>query len=416
MKVLWITNIPLPPLCEQMGWQKPFIGGWLYSSFKQLVNQKDIHLFVACPYPRGRNFVDKEIDGVRYFAIPYGFHSTTKTHAFVRRYWKHIYEEVKPDVVHIHGTEFAHGNDYVTACGCENVVISIQGLVSVIASYYLGGLRQWDIIKNVTFRDILRKSSIYNDRKDFVRRGVIEVDTLKRVKHVIGRTEWDKAHIWAINPNINYYHCDETLRDSFYCHQWSYNNCQPHSIFLSQSEYPIKGLHKVLAALPLVLKKYPDTMLYVAGKDITIRTPWYRYTGYGKYIRSLIKKMGLCKHVEFTGSLDEERICKRYLKSNLFICSSIIENSPNSLGEAQVLGMPILASYMGGVPDMMFFDAKQMYRFDDSEMLAYKICAVFDKKENIDSVGYASRAIERHSCESNLEMAMQIYKRIQKKD
>jgi len=411
MRLLWIINIPLPPLCEQMGWQKPFIGGWLYSSFKQLVNQKDINLFVASPYPHGREFVDKEINGVRYFAIPYGSHSTTKTHAFVRRYWKHINEEVKPDVVHIHGTEFAHGNDYVTACGGENVVVSIQGLVSVIASYYLGGLKKWDILMNVTLRDLLRRSTIYNDRKGFVRRGKIEVDTLKRIKHVIGRTEWDKAHVWAINPDANYYHCGETLRDSFYCHKWSYEKCTPHTIFLSQSEYPIKGLQIVLAALPLVLKKFPDTKIYVAGHDLTDRNPWYRYTGYANYISNLIMKLGLSENVVFTGSLTEEEICQRYLDSNLFICSSIIENSPNSLGEAQLLGVPVLASYAGGIPDMMGGDYSNLYRYDDAELLAYKICNTFIKREKAKSLeAVREAALLRHSSQKNLGELLDIYK------
>jgi glycosyltransferase involved in cell wall biosynthesis len=318
---------------------------------------------------------------------------------------------VKPDVVHIHGTEYAHGNDYVAACGGNNVVVSIQGLVGVIASYYLGGLQKRDILRNLTLRDILRKSTIYNNREDFVRRGEIEENTLKMVKHVIGRTEWDNAHVWAVNPTANYYHCGETLRDSFYCHKWSYETCIPHTIFLSQSEYPIKGLQIVLAALPLVLKEFPDTKVYVAGHDLTNQSPWYRYTGYAKFISNLIKKLGLKEYVIFTGSLNEEEICQRYLNSNLFICSSIIENSPNSLGEAQVLGVPVLASYAGGIPGMMSGNESNLYRFDDAELLAYKICNIFKKKEKaapLDSL--RKSALLRHSSKKNLDELLDIYK------
>jgi len=416
MKILWIINIPLPPLCELMGWKKPVIGGWLYSAFKQLEIQEEIQLFVASPYSRGKELIDKEIEGVRYFAIPYGYRSTAKSHSFVRKYWKHINEIVRPDIVHIHGTEFAHGNDFVSACGGENVVISIQGLVSVIASYYLGGLQKWDIFKNVTLRDILRRSTIYNDRNDFLRRGRIEVDTLKRVKYVIGRTEWDKAHVWAINPSITYFYCGETLRDSFYNQKWHYDKCRPHSIFISQSGYPIKGLHIVLEALPLVIKNYPDTKLYVAGMDISNRKPWYRYTSYGKLIRKKITKLGLSGRVEFTGVLNEEQMCKQYLESNLFIISSCIENSPNSLGEAQVLGMPVLASYVGGVPDMMIENELFLYRYDDAKMLAYKISNIFAQKEEAaPSENTRELALKRHSPERNLSTLMGIYEQIQKR-
>lgn len=34
MKILWITNIPLPPICESIGIAVPPVGGWMYSSLK----------------------------------------------------------------------------------------------------------------------------------------------------------------------------------------------------------------------------------------------------------------------------------------------------------------------------------------------------------------------------------------------
>ena len=56
-------------------------------------------------------------------------------------------------------------------------------------------------------------------------------------------------------------------------------------------------------------------------------------------------------------------MCDRYLKSNLFVCCSAIENSPNSLGEAQLLGMPYVASFVGGVPEIAGMNADVLYRF-----------------------------------------------------
>lgn len=61
---------------------------------------------------------------------------------------------------------------------------------------------------------------------------------------------------------------------------------------------------------------------------------------------------------------------QEYLNANVFICPSSLENSPNSLGEAQILGTPCLASYVGGIPDMMFGNEGYLYRFEEIEMLA----------------------------------------------
>lgn len=61
---------------------------------------------------------------------------------------------------------------------------------------------------------------------------------------------------------------NETLRPEFYEGRWDLNGVEPHSIFISQGDYPLKGFHFVLQAMPKILKEYPDAKLYVAGKSI----------------------------------------------------------------------------------------------------------------------------------------------------
>lgn len=46
-------------------------------------------------------------------------------------------------------------------------------------------------------------------------RGKIEKEYIERSKFIIGRTDWDFAHAKAINPLIQYFFCNETLRPSF---------------------------------------------------------------------------------------------------------------------------------------------------------------------------------------------------------
>ena len=50
-----------------------------------------------------------------------------------------------------------------------------------------------------------------------------------------------------------------------------------------------------------------------------------------------------------------------YLKSQAFVCPSTMENSPNSLGEAMILGVPVVTTDIGGITTMMEPDEGTIY-------------------------------------------------------
>lgn len=410
MRILWITNILFPEALLKLTGQKGSnFGGWMLGSADALLKNDEIQLYVASVSHEVNELTKIKGKQIVYYAIPYGKGNVKINNEYIK-YWKQIQSEVEPDVVHIHGTEFSHGHAYLKACGNKNVVISIQGLTSIYSNYYHSGIPFLDIIRNTTFHTILKGGIIY-DKKIFVKRGMFETEMIKMSKHIIGRTSWDKANIWAINPNAEYHFCNETLRNEFYDGSiWEYDKCNKHTIFLSQAGYPIKGLHQLLKAMPLILRHYPDTTIRIAGNDITklqsIRD-WIRYSNYSKYIRNLIKKYELKNRIFFTGNLNAEEMKQEYLKCNVFVCPSTIENSPNSLGEAQILGVPCVASYVGGIPDMMKRDEEHLFRFEEVPMLAFNICNIFKaKSKNKSSM---DEAFKRHNQKKNSERLCEIY-------
>ena len=90
--------------------------------------------------------------------------------------------------MHIHGTEFTQGLAYVNACGNKNVVVSIQGMKSVIANYYCAGITLKERLQNITLRDLI-KGGIGSEAKEFAKQGQNEIELIRKVKHVIGRTD-----------------------------------------------------------------------------------------------------------------------------------------------------------------------------------------------------------------------------------
>lgn len=372
----------LPPICKAIGLKEYSVGGWMYSSLKSLIINADNEYAVATIH-NGDKLIKKDIDGVKWYLLPEKGINPIKYNKKLEFYWRAIQKSFQPDVVHIHGTEYPHGLAYVKACGAEGVVVSLQGVISGYSRYYAAGIDYGNVKKCLTFRDFIKRDSIYRGQRSFEKRGESEIELIRSVGHIIGRTEWDKAHSVAINPHADYHYCGETLRDTFYMRKWSYDNCERHSIFVSQASYPIKGVHMLFESMPLILRHFPDSKIYVAGYDPT-NLPWYRITGYGKYLKKQIARLGIADHIEFTGMLDEEAMCERYLKSNVFVCCSSIENSPNSLGEAQLLGMPYVASFVGGVPEIVNWNSDVLYRFEEYEILAEKICHVFSNKDKVD--------------------------------
>ncbi len=412
MRVLWITNNPLPAVYHEFNEPVPVNVGWVNSAAIMLKQEKsDIVIGIASFY-KFKEFRSLYKNNFFHYLIP--AKSKEKNNDLLH-HWNDIIYEFKPDIIHIHGTEYSHIYPLLQVINNSvKVVISIQGLVSVIERYYFGGINYFDLLKSITVRDLIRADNVFSQRRNMKKRGNVEREVLMGVKHAIGRTSWDKAHVYLINPSLNYHFCNETLRESFYNKKWVLMDCDRHSIFLSQAHYPIKGIHKIIEALPFILERYPNTKVYVAGGDF-FSNRGLLINGFGKYIKTLIEKKGYTHKFIFLGLLSEELMCKQYLKSHVFVLPSAIENSPNSIGEAQLLGVPCISSYVGGTPDMIENEVTGLlYRFEEFEMLAYNICRVFSDDNFANELSHNERIVasSRHNPHTNAISLYDIYKNI----
>ena len=413
MKVLWITNAIFPEPSKKLGLPIPVFGGWMYGLAQDLSCFADIELAVATIYDGTdlKVFYEK---GIHYYLLPSKYALKYQSHLEV--YWREVCNVFNPDIIHINGTEYPHGLACMKSQPNKTYVISIQGILSVCQRYYLGGLSNKEIINNITFRDIVRMDNLFQSRMKMQNRSKWEKQYFTLTKNVIGRTTWDKSHSLLLSKTARYHFCNESLREEFYTStKWKFDNCKKYTIFLSQAGYPLKGFHQVLKAVALLKIEFPTITINIAGHNISNVTTLMdklRMSGYGKYISKLIKQLDLGENVNFTGELNEEQMVQAYLNSHVFICPSIIENSPNSLGEAQILGVPCIAAYVGGVPDMIIHgETGIMYRFEEVEMLANYIRILFtesDLAKKISSSGIIA-AETRHNRLINKETMRAIY-------
>jgi len=205
------------------------------------------------------------------------------------------------------------------------------------------------------------------------------------------------------------------MRESFYKHEWDISCIQRHSVFTTQASYPIKGLHILLKAVALLKRDYPDIKVFAAGPSLlgTTFKDRLRATGYSLYIKRLIMNLGLEDNMIFTGMLDAEGIVSRLKNSHVFVVPSAVENSPNALAEAMLLGVPCIGSYTGGIPDMLENGrCGILYPYLEEAMLAEYIRRIFQSDELALRFSQAGRdsAHKRHDRCRIAETMVDIYK------
>lgn len=414
MKLLWLCNM-VPGAVKKAITGKDGNGLWVDHVLDDLCRQKSISIYILCPYAKA---AEGKLDDNCCFCT----FQPKLPHQYLPELEERFVEELKdfqPDVIHSWGVEYAHTLAMVNAAErtgmLDRMVVSIQGLCSFIEKHYTEGI-PYAVQHRFTFRDFIRRDNIAQQRKKFIFRGENEVRTLKKVNHVIGRTVWDKGCTAIIHPEAEYHFCNETLRPAFYEGKWEYAACKKHRIFAGSCVYPVKGFHYLLEAFAEVVKTYPDTTLAVPGHSYLTGSP-LRQGSYQKYLADLTKKYHLEDKIEFLGSLDGEGMKNAYLDANVFALPSTIENSPNALGEAMILGMPCVAADVGGVTTMMIHEKEgYVYQSTAPYMLAYYIMKVFAMEESAAELGEAARihAQKTHDPEKNLQDLLTIYHRIQK--
>lgn len=393
-------------------------GGWVENLVNGLSGLKTVELFVSFFTPSLKKIHMVEVDGVSYIGLPTDDKRLNNCTVLMKKALTDMVELVKPDVTHIIGTERMYNYELFKLLDKNCIVLSVTGLVSFCSKHYLG-----QIDKNTLFfpsiGDLLRKGGPIREQRMFEKWGKTEKKLIGEAKYIMGRTTWDYACTKSINPAIEYFYCGEILNPIFFNEQWSLKKCIHHSIFVSQGSYPLKGLHRLFEAFPEILQCYPDARINIAGPDLWKATSVkdkIKQTTYAKYLIKLAKQLNIPREkIIFTGPLSPKQMKEQYLKSHVFVMPSIIENSANSLGEAMALGMPCVASYVGGIPDMVNHGEDGfLYAADEPYMLAYYIKKVFENTELAINIGNAARvsALKRFNKENVIDSTLNIYRNI----
>lgn len=405
MRVLWITAGG---------------GSWIFPLLSLLKDYCELGVVFPTPtYNRYKN----EVCGVKQYC--YDSAKFSMTHSMSpsdAAPYLMVIDEFKPDIIHVHGTEknIAQIQKYIPNIP---VVVSIQGILSGYIPYWNNYLVAKDIAPYRTLKNVLGYGGYDLMRKFFIRgKKEYEEEILTMSKYFFCRTDWDKARITFSNHDARIYQGEELLREVFYqkAHQWNLLHCQRHSIFMPSGFNPIKGLYLAIKAVALLKHSYPDVILYVPGveaKFIGKTSLKSRIFGeeYLNYCQALVQKNELQEHVVFLNSLSAEEMADYMLRAHLFLSPTAIDNSPNAVGEATMVGMPIVTTPVGGILSMLSDNVSCLFApAGDEYMLAYKIKQIFDNENLAVRLGNAAYEVaqKRHDKTKTISQYLNAYQDI----
>lgn len=242
--------------------------------------------------------------------------------------------------------------------------------------------------------------------REHVRSARNEQEILTGAPSFMGRTDWDRARLKAVNPSARYYHTGELLRASFAQQRRTPWLCDRHTIlFTKLGRAPYRGTELLLKALPLICRQFPDAKLRLADHLGERR-------GYDRFLRRLIAETGLSKNIELLGYLDANQMAAQLCRTNVFVVASYVENSPNSLCEAMQMGVPCVATYAGGIPSLV--EHRQtglLVPPGDAPALADAIMSVFRDEDLASRLGHAASVVasKRHTPERVLSQVVAAY-------
>ena len=400
IRILWTSNIDLPAAAPRLGLTPTPFGGWLTLMTSRLARLAGFEIAVAMR-SESRKFQKVAVDGITYYALPQQRDRFDVAQADVDR----VLADFTPDILHVEGAEMRHARRFLNTWTGPRL-LSMQGVLNGYASYELGRLPVFSMLNPLRPRLMLTAAALLFQRQ-FMPRLSSERSAMRSANHIMGRTLWDRAHAKALSPDARYHHCARILRGEFYTSSWAGTECERFSIFIGNGASPRKGAHVAVKALAQLLRDFPEATLHIAGQDPR-ELPWRspkRHFGYPVYLLELIRKLGVEPNVRFTGVLNAHQMADRMARSHVCLMASIIENSPNTLGEAMILGVPTVSAYAGGAPSMARDEVEALfYRPDDPAMLAFQIRRIFEDPELAAGLSQAARAraLATHDPENNL--------------
>lgn len=411
MKVLWF-EITVPSKYKNAD---AVLGGWQDSLEKIVSKGEDIELYIAFDTndPKSER---KKIGKVHYTPII----TSSSIYEKFESLWTSIpmstrvveqaisvVNEVHPDIIHVFGTEWPYGL-IASRVDCP-VVLHIQGaLVPYNNANFPPNYDLKSVLSTVPVFNLRRRIGLrltYHKRRT---NEVIEREVWRNVCYYMGRTEWDRRLSKIMHPNRHYYHVDEALRDDFINSKYEWQVPHNKKLFLISTGCGTfwKGPDMLLKTAKILKEQGVDFEWRVAGKM-------------AEYVKVAVEKKEKSRfednNIVFVGQLGPDSLKEMLLTSTMYVHTAYIENSPNSICEAQYLGVPVVSTNVGGISSLLTDKIEGLLvSSNDPWQMACAILELANNKELMTKFSESSmiRARERHNPDIIYKQLILCYKSV----
>ncbi len=417
IKALWFTDWPTRAVREHFG--EPGDEGaqaWVDALRDALEPLPGLRLTIAVSDARGfAPFVER---GTRYVAVPQPAPGSGASG--VARRWlraggpdtvlaaaRAVVRDEHPDIVHVHGTENPYGLLAAEVAPLP-VVVSLQGLLLAYHRVFFAGRPAGDIARLAATAEFLKGRGPLHGYRFMGAAARREERIMRAGRWFIGRTDWDRSILAAVNPAAAYLHCDEIMRPPFYRTSWADAPHRGTTVYSTSSVMIWKGAETLMEAAGIVVRR--------GVNDLRVRIAGVRPgSELDAYYRRVARRFGVEAHVEWLGRLDAVAMAAELQGADVFAYPSHADNSPNSVVEAMLVGVPLAAAGVGGVPSLVADGVEGLlYPRGDAWLLADAIMRLLRDPARAALLGAAARehALRRNDPAAIARRTLEIYEQV----
>ena len=231
-------------------------------------------------------------------------------------------QRIRPDIVQGFGTESSFGYSAMSA-GFPSVLM-IQGIVARMTE--------------------ARGTGALWRHPQLVIALLFEWLTVKRARHVICETAFAAEFVHSYNSRAVTHIVRTPIRDSWFEITRATDAAAPEVLFVGWV-VPAKGVDILMAAFADVLRACPRAVLHVVGA--------YEPAYFQSVLQPEVARLGVADRVHFHGGQPAAFVAERLARASVVVLPTRMDTAPNVLAEARAAGVPVVASAVGGIPELI---------------------------------------------------------------